>query len=534
MHNNYYFLRQLTPRLSKHLVGTSLVEAFSQNRDELILGFASRQADHQNFYIKAYLDNRFCCLQFPNNFHRAKKNSVDLFVDIRYSVVQKVTQLENERSFWLALTAEDQSPYELLFKMHGNRANVILFREHVAIELFKSSLAKDKSLSLLDLNRPLEATYERFERAEGRVTTLYPTLGKVPMAYLKFHDYEHLPRPRQWELLQRTVRQLEDPEYYCITLLEEQLHLSLLPIGDIQERSTDPIEAINAFFLSYIKEGHLLSLRKQLMQRLAKEQKQTEAYLRRAQQRLEQLTTGRSYQQTADLIMANMHAIPANAHQVTLHDFYHQQDAIIKLNAKLTPQKNAENYYRKAKNQKIEVAETEKNIRQREERLLIILAHQEAVAAQTTPRALQEYADEHQLAATTTAATENSLPYRHTVLEGFDVYIGKSAKSNDALLREQAYKDDLWLHAKDVSGSHVLIKQRGTQPFPSSVIEQAARWAAYYSKRKSDTLAPVIYTPRKYVRKGKNMPAGAVRVEREAVILVEPQALNNDKGATNG
>ena len=259
---------------------------------------------------------------------------------------------------------------------------------------------------------------------------------------------------------------------------------------------------------------------------MAREQKQTESYLRKTVQRIRQLTTGLSYQQTADLIMANMHAIQANTAQVTLYNFYHEQDVTIKLNPKLSPQKNAENYYRKAKNQKIEIAQAQQHQQQGEERLLRNLSHQEAIESLDTPRALQEYADEHGLLPTTTTQAA-PLPYRHTRIDGYDVYIGKSAKSNDALLREHARKDDLWLHAKDVSGSHVIVKQQGNQPFPAPLIEQAARLAAYYSKRKSDSLAPVMYTPCKYVRKGKNMPAGAVRVEREDVILVEPKALGD-------
>ena len=525
MHNNYYFLRQLTPLLSQRLKGAELVEAFSQNRDELVLGFVTASPDHSTFYMKAYLDATFCCLQFPDRFHRAKKNSVDLFTDVQGGIVRHIHQFENERSFMLQLAGSESVQYQLLFKMHGNRANVILFREQTVVDVFKHSLAKDATLALSDLDRPLAVTYEDFERVEGKYATLYPTLGKVPRYFLQAQEYDFLSRPHQWELLQSTLRRLERPESYFITLIEEQLHLSLLPTGDIKAQFSDPLAAINAFFLAYIKDERLLTIKRQLTQRLSKEQKQTEGYLRKARQRRQQLTTGLSYQQTADLIMANLHAIPPRTAQVSLYDFYHQQEVVIKLNPKLSPQKNAENYYRRAKNQKIEVAETERNIQQREEQLLAVLAHQEAIASLENPHELQEYAHEHQLLASSTSVVEASRPYRHTVIEGFDVYIGKSAKSNDTLLREQAHKDDLWLHAKDVSGSHVLVKQRGQQPFPSSVIERAAQLAAYYSKRKSDSLAPVIFTPRKYVRKGKNMPAGAVRVEREEVILVEPQGL---------
>ena len=527
MHNNYYFLRQLTPLLSERLTGGQLLEAFSQNRDELILGFIASGQAESAFYIKAYLDSRFCCLQFPDDFYRAKKNSVDLFSSILGANIVAVRQFENERSFSLQLQADGEPLYQLLFKMHGNRANVVLFRDQQVVALFKNSLAKDAELSLKQLDRPLEASYERFEQATGQASALYPTLGQVPKLYLREHHYDTLPRPQQWELLQKTIRQLEQPEQFYVTILEGQLHLSLLPFGDIQAEFSDPIRAINAFFLAYIKDERLLTLKKQLTQRLTKEQKQTESYLQKTQQRLQQLTTGLSYQQTADLIMANMHTIPENTAQVELHDFYHQQNAVIRLNPKLTPQKNAEAYYRKAKNQKIEVAQAQKNINHSEERLLTTLAHLEEIESLDSARALQAYADEHGLLKTS-STQETVLPYRRTRIDGFEVYIGKSAKSNDALLRQHAHKDDLWLHAKDVSGSHVLVKQRGNQPFPLPVIEKAARLAAYYSKRKSDSLAPVIYTPCKYVRKGKNMPAGAVRVEREEVILVEPRALHED------
>ncbi|WP_238531693.1 NFACT RNA binding domain-containing protein [Nitritalea halalkaliphila] len=100
--------------------------------------------------------------------------------------------------------------------------------------------------------------------------------------------------------------------------------------------------------------------------------------------------------------------------------------------------------------------------------------------------------------------------------------MGKSAKANDELLRRYAWKEDLWLHAKDVSGSHVLIKARSGLNFPKDVLEYAAGLAAYYSKYKQESLAPIAYTPAKYVRKVKGSAPGAVMVDREKVVLVAP------------
>ncbi|MGB3850135.1 MAG: NFACT RNA binding domain-containing protein [Tunicatimonas sp.] len=526
MHNNYYFLRQLTPRLSDMLSGSQLQSAFSQHRDELILEFALAPPPGRSFYLKAYLDPKFCCLHIPERFNRAKKNVVDLFPEARGARVTQVRQFDNERSFVITLRAEDNTDLQLLFKMHGNRANVILFREQRLVSLFKNVLAKDATLRLDELDRPIEVSYSDFERASGKASVVYPTLGKVVKQYLLEHGYDELPRPQQWQLLQETVQQLESPPQFYVTEIQDEIALALLNFGSIRSAYDDPIAALNAFFGTYVREAHHLTLEKQLTQQLNKEKKQTENYLRKAQQRIEQLTSGLSYQQTADLIMANLHAIPSNTKHVEVLDFYHQQPVTLSLNPRLTAQKNAENYYRKAKNQKIELAQAEAATERSQQRLQAITDHLLAIQSLDSPRKLQAYAEEHQLLKKA-GASEVALPYHRTQIEGYDVFIGKNAKSNDALLREQARKDDLWLHAKDVSGSHVLIKQRGNQPIPRPVIELAARWAAYASKRKHDSLAPVIYTPSKYVRKGKNMPAGAVRVEREEVILVEPKSFSD-------
>ena len=75
---------------------------------------------------------------------------------------------------------------------------------------------------------------------------------------------------------------------------------------------------------------------------------------------------------------------------------------------------------------------------------------------------------------------------------------------------------------KDAPGSHIIIKYQSGKKFPKEIIEQAARIAAYHSKRKSESLVPVSYTPRKFVRKRKGDPVGMVVVEKEQVILVEP------------
>ena len=105
----------------------------------------------------------------------------------------------------------------------------------------------------------------------------------------------------------------------------------------------------------------------------------------------------------------------------------------------------------------------------------------------------------------------------------FRIWVGKDAASNDELTLKYAHKEDLWLHAKDVAGAHVIIKFQAGKKFPKDVVERAAELAAYNSKRKNDTLCPVAFTPKKFVRKRKGDPPGAVVVEREEVMMVVPK-----------
>ncbi|MGD1890994.1 MAG: NFACT RNA binding domain-containing protein [Cyclobacteriaceae bacterium] len=516
MHHNYYFLRQLTQQLRERLIGWKLGVCFSQNKDELIIGLYNTSAQSE-FYIKAHLASYFSCLQFPTNFHRAKRNSVDLFSLLLDQSLIEIRQFKNERSFWLRFERGG-----LLFKMHGNRANILLTEGHQVTEIFRSNLANDYSLDIVSLDRSLKVGQTDFEQAKGDLRKLYPTFGPVPLAYLQQQHYDQQPQSQQWELLQALLAKLEHPDTYYLIEWKGKLHLSLLPLGEVIKTKTEPVEVLNEFFIRKIKRIRMDSLKGQLVQKLEKQKKQSTQYVQKNQRALEKLEGGLQHQQMADILMANLHQVPEGTTEVELFDFYHNETARIKLNRQLSPQKNAERYYRKAKNQKIEVAQLQKNIASKKEWLQQVQAHLDYLRATDDLREVQQYANEHQLL-DTKADTEANFPFRSFNLDGYVVWVGKSAKNNDELIRNYAHKDDLWLHAKDVSGSHVIIKQKGNQPPPPYIIEQAAQIAAYYSKRKTDSICPVIVTPRKYVRKSKNMPPGAVLVDREEVVMVEPK-----------
>ena len=121
---------------------------------------------------------------------------------------------------------------------------------------------------------------------------------------------------------------------------------------------------------------------------------------------------------------------------------------------------------------------------------------------------------------------EESLPFHILEVDTYPVWIGKNAKSNDKLV-QMAHKEDIWLHARKVSGSHALIRMGNDKGMPpNNVILEVASYAAFNSKAKGAEVVPVIVTKKKYVRKPKGAPAGAVLVDKEEVEFVTPKKPN--------
>ncbi len=115
-----------------------------------------------------------------------------------------------------------------------------------------------------------------------------------------------------------------------------------------------------------------------------------------------------------------------------------------------------------------------------------------------------------------------SQPIRITTPEGFEVIIGRNALQNERVTWKMAQPDDIWLHAQDVPGSHVIIRTGGRE-VPDEVIEQAASWAAWHSQARNNTKAPVIVTRKRHLRKIKGGRPGQVRVLQHRSITVRPE-----------
>jgi predicted ribosome quality control (RQC) complex YloA/Tae2 family protein len=515
VHNNYYFLRHFSHELEKVLTRTVISESFSQNKDELIIRFETHS---EPVFIKASLLPSFSCLSISDKFSRARKNSVNLFDKLIGQRVQGIRQFNNERSFALLLS----NTLSLLFKMHGNRANILLLENEEVQEIFKKNIQADAQLNIHELDREIDWSFENFEKHRLILPSQYFTFGKIIWKYLESIDFQKKDTQEQWNIIQAIREELDKKNFY-LTEINGIPTLSVLKVGNVIKQYTSAIQAINDFYYTFTQVFAFQREKASALSSLKAKLQQSQNYYDKMLAKLNELTANNNYKSWADLIMANLHTIKPLSEKATLENFYNNNQPIeIKLKKDFSPQKNAELYYRKSKNQQVEINRLRQALNQKETEILEITFNLENVEKSTELSPLRKLVASLSLDQDHTQQAA-LLPYHEFFCNTFKIWVGRNAQNNDILTFKLGYKEDLWLHAKDVAGSHVLIKYQSGKNFPKDVIERAAQLAAYNSKRKNETLCPVIVTPKKYVRKRKGDPAGAVVVDREEVIMVEPK-----------
>ena len=520
MHNNYFFLRVLVEELRRKLMYSRLKQCFSQDKDELMMGFERQNGDE--FWIKCALGSQFSCLQFPETFHRAGRNSIDLFSDLLVAEVQAVDMFENERAFAIHFLGD----FVLVFKLYGNRGNLILYRDGTYQSQFQKRLKLDVHLKLEEINRKMDQSFESFEASDSEVYTVFPTLGKEVKMWLDQKGYEDMGTKARWDLIQNMLSLLEEPSFF-ITESTKGVHLSLFPTGNaILFETEDPILALNKLYSYHWSVGEFNREKAQIEAAISKKLIQTEHYLDDLRNQRVQRDSNAAHEEIGNILMANLHMIPKAVKQVTLFDFYRDCPIVIKLNSSLSAAQNAENYYRKSKSFAKELAYWQASLDRKMTEYALLQRHLSEVQQVKIKKELKPYLI-YLKQGDLVKKTSSEIPFKEFTVDGWNIWVGKSAKNNDLLTLKYAKKFDLWLHARDVAGSHVIIRNPNQKPVPKHVIEVAGGLAAYFSKRQSESLCPVIVTPKKYVRKTKDLLPGQVIVDREEnVILVRPTLID--------
>lgn len=228
-------------------------------------------------------------------------------------------------------------------------------------------------------------------------------------------------------------------------------------------------------------------------------------------------------QAMADLLMIQHGDVPPKAREASLVDPTTEETVTVRLDPSMTAIENARSFYERAKRLRRGRPHVERRLRRMEREIEVLDASVKAVdgGREPEPDALRLIEPRRTPIDRGTAMAPVSGPFRRFEVAGYAIWVGRSAAENDLLLR-RASPDDVWMHARDVPGSHVIVRRSGRGPLPDEVLLRAARLAAGHSKAGDERRVAVAVAAVKNVRKPRGAPAGLVNVSNADTLTVEP------------
>ena len=234
--------------------------------------------------------------------------------------------------------------------------------------------------------------------------------------------------------------------------------------------------------------------------------------------------------QLGDIVTANIHRIIKGQTSLEAEDFYDEEMKVISIPISpiLSPQQNAAKFYKDYSGMKNAEKELTKQIELGETELQYLESVLDELTRAQTDQELEEIRQELHAGgygrrdSAKKRMKQSKLSYlRLESTDGYPIYVGRNNRQNDELTFKSARKDDLWLHAQKVHGSHVIIVCNGVKP-PDDTITQAAQLAAYYSEAGGGQNIPVDVTPVKQVKKLPGAKPGMVIYHTYNTVIVNP------------
>ncbi len=225
----------------------------------------------------------------------------------------------------------------------------------------------------------------------------------------------------------------------------------------------------------------------------------------------------------ATLLLSRLGEVPRGAARVTLPGF-HGAPVDLALDPSLSPRENADALYREASRVEKARARIPALLEKARERVEELEGLRAAVASGAVrPEEMADRARDARGGGKAHLPEGERLPYRrYRSSGGLEIRVGRGPADNDELTFRHARPQDVWLHARDAAGAHVILRGEDSANPPARDLEEAAILAALGSRARSSGTVPVDWTRRRYVRKPRKAAPGAVVPDRVQTLFVHP------------
>jgi len=523
MLNNYYLLHRLAHLWNQYLIGAMVIDTWCHGPGELMITF---RHDGEDIAISFLTHMPIVGTFRRRQASRPRRNTKSLFLSLRQQSVTAVHIARSDR----VLTLNFTGGLQLQAHLYGSRANILMADQNgQVLEPFRKGAPSELPQPRCMVEpQTLGEFQQHWDGLQGE------TLKKLRRIYVRcsrkqaeevieaVKRYDPLTPAHLYEAAQALHLQLLDAQG-PLYMYHHPLTVSLIPLSakasDQPEEFTDIDEGVCVFTQRLLAErayrAEYEPLRKNLIRQLDKAQRSS------TQMKCELSRPHRAdeYERMGHLLMASP-PFPAGQSHKEFEDVFHEEGSLvtIPLNPELDSIQNAEQYYERARKARLSRSHLDALIQRAESSIHALTQQLHALEKTRTYKDLKAF----QKTQSKSTATGQSFR-RYPLTPNYEVWVGRNAKESEALTLRHARPFDLWLHARGVSGAHAVLRLPKRDATPSRhLIEQAAAIAAWHSKARTSSMAPVIVTPRKYVQKHRGAPLGQVSVMRESVVMVEP------------
>jgi predicted ribosome quality control (RQC) complex YloA/Tae2 family protein len=300
-------------------------------------------------------------------------------------------------------------------------------------------------------------------------------------------------------------------------------------------------EAADLYFSLLDERRRFIALKQRLISHLSSKIKKHRSLIANLQRELESFSNADIHQRYGELLLANLHQVKksgsGSGSGFAVTDFYDAAQPTIEVPSanKATPQEAAEHYFKLARKARNGLEMINQRLPEIERELAALEAHRTRVDSITRVEDLTALGANIGLPAISTdkakkpsegagraKAEKVSGVRRYRSTDGYEILVGRTDRDNDNLTFRLAKSYDLWFHAADYPGSHVVLRNPQRKQVPARAVTEAAQLAAKFSQAKGDAKVAVNYCERKFVTKMKGFAPGQVRLSSFKTVLVEP------------
>ncbi|MBQ2668215.1 MAG: NFACT family protein [Clostridia bacterium] len=571
------FLRHLKKEIHAALLNSRVDKVFQPNRDELILAFRGFDAAHKLLISARANSARINLTKIPvENPLQPPMLCMLLRKKLQGAKLIDITQPDLERALMLKFDSVnelgDHVELTLAVEIMGRYSNIILVDENgKIIDALKRVDAEMSSERLVlpgllyrlpppqDKLSMLECTAEEvleridqlpkdMELSKALLSVLQGVspivarevehnVGRGNEVLIRSMDEKTRERTRFFVgRLMDTVRDVDGQPYMVVDPQKKPKDFAYIDIHQYSWAMTvykkDTFSAMLDDFYAErdqiermrVKSADLLRLLTNHTDRLSRKIANQTAELETCAQR-------EVYRVKGDLLSANMYAIEKGLKSVQLQNFYDENLAEIEiaLDPALTPQQNAQKYYKNYRKAKTAEDKLTEQIALAQTELTYLDSVFESLTLAVNERDLNEIRTElmeqgyvrMQKGKRNQKQPAVSAPLKFTTSDGFTVLVGRNNRQNDKLTMKDANNNDIWFHTKNIPGSHTVLVTDGKQP-TEKAMEEAAVLAARHSRAKDSAQVPVDYTQIRHVFKPQGAKPGMVNYVNYKTIFVDP------------